>query len=158
MAKPMVVTPPCAACGIPAAHIGLVAPGVDVVVAGAADFTDRRFLGSASDLRFHVTYMFATAKSKDQRGRGGSLAGSVGPPSLVAGGRGGHRGPGRLTSPGRSQKQLAGRGGRSQVRSVKQTMRVLRRLLAMRAAHAGPARAVPSWASLATWWTVTVAL
>jgi len=37
-------------------------------------------------------------------------------------------------------------------------MRVLRRFLAMRAAHAGwPGPAVPSWASLATWWTVTVA-
>ena len=27
MAKPMVVTPPCAACGIPSARIELVAPG-----------------------------------------------------------------------------------------------------------------------------------
>src|SRR5215468_6597573 len=37
-------------------------------------------------------------------------------------------------------------------------MRVLRRFLAMRAAHAGwPGLAVRSWASLATWWTVTVA-
>lgn len=27
MAKPMVVTPPCAACGTPAAHIELLAPG-----------------------------------------------------------------------------------------------------------------------------------
>jgi hypothetical protein len=68
------------------------------------DFTDRCLFGSASDLGFHVAYMFATAKSKDQRGRGRSLAGSAGPPSLVAGGRGGHRGSGRLTSPGRSQK------------------------------------------------------
>jgi hypothetical protein len=69
-----------------------------------ASFTDRRLFGSAADLGFHVAYMFATAESKDQRGRGRSLAGSAGPPSLVAGERGGHRGSGRLTSPGRSQK------------------------------------------------------
>src|SRR5712692_10864669 len=48
--------------------------------------------------------MFATTKSKDQRGRGRSTAGAAGPPSLVAGERGGRPWAGRLTSPGRSQK------------------------------------------------------
>ncbi len=36
-------------------------------------------------------------------------------------------------------------------------MRVLRRIFAMRAAHAGwPGPGLPSWLSAATWWTVTV--
>src|SRR6266536_3363603 len=36
-------------------------------------------------------------------------------------------------------------------------MRVLRRIFAMRAAHAGwPGPGSPSWLSLATWWTATV--
>ncbi len=39
-----------------------------------------------------------------------------------------------------------------------QTMRVLRRIFAMRAAHAGwPGPGLPSWLSAATWWTATVA-
>ena len=40
-----------------------------------------------------------------------------------------------------------------------QTMRVLRRILAMRAARAGwPGPGLPSWLSAATWWTATVML
>src|ERR1035437_8501511 len=38
--------------------------GMDLVVAGRADFTDRRLFGSASDLGFHVAYMFATPNQK----------------------------------------------------------------------------------------------
>ena len=38
-----------------------------------------------------------------------------------------------------------------------QTMRVLRRIFAMSAAHAGwPGPGLPRWLSAATWWTVTV--
>ena len=66
-------------------------------------FSDCRGRNSGSDLGFHVTCMFATAKSEDQRG-GRSQPGSVGPPSLVKGERSGRRGHERLISPGRSQK------------------------------------------------------
>ena len=90
-------------------------------------FTDRRLPSPVSDLGFYVAYMFATAKSKDQRGRGRrgrSMTGSAGPPSLVTSERGEHPWPGWLTSPGRSRGEArrtwrtpAGPVGKQQIRA-----------------------------------------
>src|SRR6266700_6853776 len=98
-------------------------------------FTDRRPTGSASDLDFHVADMFATVKSKNQRGRGRSVAGPTGPPSVVVGERGGRPWSGRLTSPGRSQKAarrtwrtLAGPVGKLQEDRQRSLIRAYRRM------------------------------